>query len=119
MASRSLADLRAERAEEIPEQSQTTWTPSRTALLQPYPNPFNPRVEIPVELASSTRVELAILDVRGRLVRTLLREARPAGRHHLVWMADDDQGRAVASGVYYARLLAGEYRATQTLTLIR
>ena len=52
-------------------------------------------------------VSLVLYDVRGREVRTLLSETRPAGQYHAVWNATDGRGVPVAPGVYYARLKAG------------
>ena len=64
-------------------------------------------------------VRLKIFDVRGLLVRTLVDDVRPAGRHSAVWKGRDDAGRAVASGVYFYRISAGEYRATRRMVLLK
>jgi len=56
-----------------------------TKLVNNYPNPFNPTTSIAFELAESGRVQLAIHDVQGRLVRTLISEVRNAGPGVEVW----------------------------------
>ena len=51
--------------------------------MQNYPNPFNPKTTIQFELPNTQHARVAIYDVAGRLVRLLLDESRPAGRHQL------------------------------------
>lgn len=88
--------------------------------LSSHPNPFNPSTEIRFALPEDARVTLEIFDVTGRLVRTLAGEtAYPAGIHHLTWDGRDRTGRATASGLYFARILAGDHRASQRLVLLK
>lgn len=68
------------------------------------PNPFNPRTTIAFAVPVSGQATLRIMDVRGRLVRTLVEGSVAAGRHARVWDGADSRGRAVASGVYLYRL---------------
>lgn len=93
--------------------------PARTALGAPLPNPFNPRVELPYDLARPGRARLAIFDVRGRLVRELVAADLSAGRHRAVWDGTDAAGRAVPSGAYLARLTTEDARGERRLTLVR
>ena len=95
--------------------------PAIAALrLEALPNPFNPRTVLRFILARPARAELALFDVAGRRVRTLLAGAPlPAGPHELVWDGADDAGRSVASGVYLGRLRAGGAAATTRLLLLR
>ena len=83
------------------------------------PNPFNPRTELAFALASPVDAVLTIHDVRGRLVRRLLDRPLPAGRHAVRWDGRDDRGRAMASGVYLARLEAAGTVRERKLTLVR
>jgi hypothetical protein len=79
----------------------------RGVVLRPNaPNPFNPTTAFEVQLASPGRIDLAIYDVSGRLVRAVLAE-RGAGTHALLWDGRDASGRAVAGGVYPYVLRAG------------
>jgi hypothetical protein len=64
--------------------------PKPTTLYQNYPNPFNPSTNIAFYLASAGSVSLAIYDVRGGIVRTLVDEAKPAGRHTALWDGRND-----------------------------
>jgi hypothetical protein len=83
------------------------------ALLPPWPNPFNAIVTVAFELPKTSVVELVILDVTGRRVRSLANGTFPAGRHHLLWDGNGDHGHSQASGVYLLRLNAGKHIATQ------
>ena len=61
-------------------------------LLPARPNPFNPRTVIPFALAEPSHVELAIYDLAGRRVATLVDEFQTAGRREVTWNGDDEQG---------------------------
>ena len=89
------------------------------ARLTNYPNPFNPTTTIVYEMPSAGDVMLAIYDVRGALVRTLAQGNKPAGPHITRWDGRDERGRAVASGVYFARLELGRATITRKLTLLK
>ena len=82
-------------------------------------NPANPGTVIGYELPRGSRVVMRMVDVRGRLVRTLVDGYRPAGAHRAFWDGRDDSGRAAASGVYLA---VGEWMGSRTVgrvTLVR
>jgi hypothetical protein len=65
-------------------------------------------------------VRLAVYDVAGRLVRTLVRtDAHPAGRHQVPWDGRDDFGASMATGIYFLRLSAGERTLAGKVLLIR
>jgi len=93
--------------------------PRRYALEANYPNPFNPQTAIRYSLAGPGRVTLAIYDVLGRRVRTLVDHSQAAGRYQVEWNGLDDQGRSVASGTYLYRLDAGSFRQTAKMSLVR
>jgi hypothetical protein len=86
---------------------------------QNYPNPFNPTTTISYLLPGPQRVILEVFDQRGRLVRTLLSEHRPAGHGNVSWDGTDDRGRAVASGVYVYRLRADTFETSKKMALVR
>ncbi|HPF35610.1 MAG TPA: FlgD immunoglobulin-like domain containing protein [Candidatus Krumholzibacteria bacterium] len=83
------------------------------------PNPFNPTVMFRVDLPDARRLSAQVLDLRGRVVRTLVDEERPAGRHDLIWHGRDADGREAASGVYLVRIRAGDEESRQRVTLVR
>jgi hypothetical protein len=94
--------------------------PMDYALHPCYPNPFNPATTISYDLKDRVTVNLAIYDVTGRLVKTLVAaEATDAGRHRVVWNGRDEAGRVVATGVYVCELDAGGYSETRRMVLAK
>jgi hypothetical protein len=93
--------------------------PSRFALFNPVPNPFNPRTTLSFALPSASHVQLAVYDVKGHLVATLLDEDRGPGVHEIVWDGRDGKGQPVASGVYLYRIKAGSFSETRRMVLVK
>jgi len=83
------------------------------------PNPFRGTGEIAFDLPKASRVELAIHDLAGRLVRSLASGETNAGHHAVRWDGKDALGRPVASGVYLYTLRAGALYATRSLVVVR
>ncbi len=83
------------------------------------PNPFNPRTAIAFDLPHPSSVRLEIFNLRGELVRTLVREDRAPGHHTVIWEGNDDGGRAVASGSYILRLSTQEGVHREKVILVR
>jgi len=93
--------------------------PAASLLYQNYPNPFNPVTEIRYGLKENCHVKLAIYDVRGRKVAVLVDEAQESGYRTVTWNGQDQSGSRVASGMYFYRLVAGEYTSTKKMVLLR
>ena len=82
--------------------------PTSFALLPPTPNPSRTgRTTFSWALPQASTIRLALYDARGRLVRSLIDGARPAGPAFVDWDGRDERGQAVAAGLYFARLDAG------------
>jgi hypothetical protein len=96
-----------------------TWGAGAFVLHQNQPNPFAAVTSISFELSERMPVEISVYDVCGRLVRTVARGAFDAGRAEVVWNSRDSRGRAVGSGVYFARLKVGDQALSRTMTLRR
>jgi hypothetical protein len=109
--------IRAGVMETATDAGNTRLPPAST--LRAHPNPFNPHTTLRFELAAAAPVRLEVFAVDGRLVRTLVSRALPAGPHFEVWDGRDDRGVAVASGGYLARLRAGPAVRTFRMTLAR
>ncbi|MFN8549204.1 MAG: FlgD immunoglobulin-like domain containing protein [Candidatus Eisenbacteria bacterium] len=92
---------------------------ARLELAPPMPNPTAATTTIRFELATPGSVRLALYDASGREVRELLDTPLAAGRHSAQWDGRDAGGRAVASGVYFARLVKGASVATQKVVVRR
>ncbi len=93
--------------------------PQAFVLQQNYPNPFNPATEIRYYLPRATPVELAVFDVQGRKIRTLVQGQQAVGEKAVVWDGADDHNRAVPSGIYFYRLRAGAFQETRKMILLQ
>ncbi|HPF36792.1 MAG TPA: M12 family metallo-peptidase [Candidatus Krumholzibacteria bacterium] len=93
--------------------------PALAASLEAYPNPFNPQTKLDFALPSAGRATLQIFDAQGKLVRTLVQADLPAGAHTVDWKGRDDAGRAVASGVYLARLVHPDGAESRRMVLMK
>ena len=91
----------------------------RVALYQNRPNPFNPATTIPYELEKDGPVRLSVFDVHGRLVRELLDGVAVGGQHWVTWNGTDQDGRAVASGVYLYQIDADGKQEARRMVLAR
>ncbi len=92
---------------------------ARYVLDQNVPNPFNPRTEIWFELPAPSPVRLEVYDAAGSLVRVLVDDALPAGRHRAVWIGNGFDGRPCASGVYFYRLDSSFGTETRRMVLVK
>lgn len=92
---------------------------STTALQQNYPNPFNPVTTIAFTLEQSSLVSLRVFDASGGLVRDLASEALGPGDHRRQWDGRDNGGRQVASGVYFYRLVAGDFKQVRKMVMLK
>ncbi|MCK6621613.1 MAG: choice-of-anchor D domain-containing protein [Calditrichaceae bacterium] len=93
--------------------------PSDHALLENYPNPFNPETYIRYRLASSAKVSLKIYNLLGQEVASLVDEFQPAGFYEVRWDGRARSGGEAASGVYFFTINAGEFTRTQKMILLR
>jgi phosphatidylserine/phosphatidylglycerophosphate/cardiolipin synthase-like enzyme len=93
--------------------------PEQFQLAQNYPNPFNPGTSIQFQLPGAAEVNLAIYNISGRLVRTLVAGAMAAGSHTVRWEGDDSAGQPVSSGVYMVRIKSGNKIMTRKMMMIR
>ena len=83
------------------------------------PNPARGSTHFAFTLGAVARAELTVLDLSGRRVRTLVRDALPAGPHDAVWDGRDDTGTPLSAGLYFARLRVGDASRTQRVVLAR
>ena len=90
-----------------------------TELQGNYPNPFNPETTIRFSVKEAGPVSIGVYNLKGQLVKTLLRENKAAGNHQVVWNGTDNNGRAVSSGVYYYKMNAGSYQASRKMILVK
>lgn len=92
----------------------TSVVPSSLSLSQNYPNPFNPTTTIEFRIPSAGAVSIAVFDIAGRHVATLVNEHLQPGSYSVKWTASD-----LPSGVYLYRLQAGGFQRTRKLVLAK
>jgi hypothetical protein len=92
------------------------------ALGRPHPSPFTIETEIALSVPAWGRATVRVLDVAGRVVRTLIDRPMEPGEHVLSWDGMTDSGTRAASGIYFVRLeFAGRERgedATRKVILL-
>ncbi len=91
----------------------------KLALEQNNPNPFNPVTMIGYTVPTKAKVTLQVYDVTGRLVTTLVDQARDAGRYSAEWNGRNAAGDPVGSGVYFYRLSVGNNSLTRKMVLLK
>lgn len=89
------------------------------ALKQNYPNPFNPTTTIQFTIGNNEMVELAVYNVLGQKIRTLVNDFRSAGQHMATWDGFNGNGQKVSSGLYFYSLKAGDYVKTKKMILLQ
>lgn len=94
-------------------------TPDDFSFEQNYPNPFNPVTTFRFSLPYSSDVKLDIYNVLGQKVATIIDMSLPAGIHNCEWDSHDNSGNLVASGIYFAKLKAGNYTSTKKMVVIK
>ncbi len=88
--------------------------PESYSLSQNYPNPFNPTTKINFSIPKQGFVTLKVYDVLGKEVKTLVNEQKPIGNYNIEF-----NGSNLASGAYFYRLEAGEFRDIKRMILIK
>jgi hypothetical protein len=96
-----------------------TGIPAKFALEQNWPNPFNPTTTISYALPQAANVELAVFNVLGQRVKTLVQKHQNAGTYRVLWDGTNSQNQPVASGIYIYRLVAGNRVAIRKMILMK
>ena len=118
-----LDDIRLVTAQDVPPtavwERHTGDTPEAFSLDQNFPNPFNSGTAIRFALPAVAAVKLTVYNLAGQAVATLAKDERAAGRYTLSWDGRDDQGHALASGLYVYRLEVADQTITRKMLLVR
>lgn len=93
--------------------------PGSFALSQNYPNPFNPSTQIDFALPQRSNVRIEIFNVQGQLVRGLVDAVMAPGFYSVEWDGRDHGASQVASGIYFYRLVAGDFRETKKMVMLK
>jgi hypothetical protein len=90
-----------------------------TRLRANAPNPFSEATTLAYQVATEERVEIAVYDLLGRRVQTLVDERKKPGVYEVEWRPRSQGGDALASGIYFCRMTAGDITETQKMVLVR
>ena len=93
--------------------------PAEYELFNNYPNPFNPETIIEYKVPKTGQVKMAIYNVLGQNVRTLVDEHQPAGTYQVMWDGTDNLGNKLSSGVYFYQLVGENALITKKMTLLK
>ena len=98
--------------------------PTETALLNNYPNPFNPETWIPYHLSEDADVKLTIYDINGEVVRDIDVGHQIAAKYDtrskaIYWDGRNRFGEQVASGIYFYHLQAGDFSGTRKMVILK
>lgn len=100
----------------------TEQAPVSFALLPSFPNPFaqsrGAQTAIVYHLPQAAQIEIAIYDMMGRKVRTLLADEVAAGKHELRWDGRDALGQSVSTGIYFYKMQAGKFAQAQKIVVM-
>ena len=93
--------------------------PEEFSLKQNYPNPFNPKTAIQFSLPVDSHVELVIYDVNGKIVNEIINYNMVTGNYKVVWDGKNTGGAIVGSGIYFYRIKAGAFVASQKMIFLK
>ena len=97
-------------------------TPAEYSLKAAYPNPFNPTTTIEYNVEIAGNVNIAIFDITGREVKTLINEyvsPKIGGNYSVVWDGTNNSNAFVSTGVYVYRMMSNDFVKTQKMTLAK
>ncbi len=93
--------------------------PLKFALAGNYPNPFNPTTSIQYSIARSSHVTLDVCNVLGQRIATLVNQTMDPGTYTARWDGRSNAGTVAPSGVYYYTLVAGSFKETRAMVLMK
>jgi hypothetical protein len=101
------------------EEEDLNQLPREFGLSQNYPNPFNPTTVIEYALPKSCDVRIKVYNILGQEVRNLANERQEAGYKSIAWDGKDDHGQEVSSGIYFYRIVAGNFVKSKKMVLLK
>jgi len=97
----------------------TVETPTGFSLDDNYPNPFNPTTTISFNVPEYSDVSVAVYNLMGEKIRTLVADNRAAGNYKVNWDGTDSHGNAVSTGMYFYELKAGDFKQVKRMTFMK
>ena len=95
--------------------SPSNSVPTKFALGQNFPNPFNPTTSIRYALPKNARVELMVFGILGQTIAVLESSIKTTGEHDAVWDGKDMHGRDVPGGIYFYQMKATPLDGSRTI----
>jgi len=93
--------------------------PTEFQLAQNYPNPFNPTTSIEYSLPEQADVKLMIFDIKGNTVKQWTYTNQSAGYYSVVWDGTNNNGNQVSTGIYFYRIIVGEFMQTKKMVFMK
>ncbi len=94
-------------------------TVSEFRLENNFPNPFNPSTTIRYQIAEAGPVKLVIYDMLGKEIRTLINNHRDSGSYEARWDGRDNNGRMMATGIYFYKISSGSFSKIKKMILVK
>ncbi len=104
-------------AGEIANEDDISDTPE--IVLSNYPNPFNPETTISFNIPKDGKVELAIFNIKGQKIKTLVNESKPRGSHTVTWNGKSSNNKSASSGVYFYKLTSNGKTQMKKMLLMK
>jgi len=98
---------------------EETKVPASFSLSQNHPNPFNSETVIEYSLPKESLVKIAIYNILGQRVKTLLDKRESAGYKRVIWDGKNEKGKVVSSGIYFCRMETEEFVQTKKMLLLK
>ena len=93
--------------------------PEEFNVSQNYPNPFNPSTTINYSIPQQSRVVIKVYDMMGREINTLVNEDKSPGYYSAQWNGENSYGSRVATGIYFYRVVAGNFTQVKKMILLK
>jgi len=93
--------------------------PTEFQLAQNYPNPFNPTTTIEYSLPEQADVKLIIYDIRGNTVKQWIYPNQNVGYYSVIWNGTNSSGNQVSTGIYFYRIIAGDFTQTKKMVFMK
>ncbi|MCF8356940.1 MAG: FG-GAP-like repeat-containing protein [Melioribacteraceae bacterium] len=77
---------------------------NKLALYSNYPNPFNPSTTISFSIPEESKVEVSVFNIKGQVVKTLVKDVFESGKHSVIWRGKDNNNKKCSSGIYFYQL---------------
>jgi flagellar hook assembly protein FlgD len=99
--------------------SEATPVAYKNELCQNAPNPASGQTAIRYQLSKSGNVSLKVYNTLGQVVKTVVNQNQTPGHYSVIWDGKDDVGRQTSAGIYFYRIVSGEFSSTKKMVILR